>query len=117
MRAFPQFAKRCALVVLLAVAGCGGPTHPIPCVNPAGAAAVGVTAISPALECPSRICLVAARPDAGGGTLAICTASCTVDEDCRSMNPHYCAAGYACATASGFPQKLCLCRDYVDAGS
>jgi len=93
------------------------------------------TASSPALECPSHICLLPgadwetrspAQVAAGvSGTGALCTASCESSGDCVDAeranrdNPadHRCRGGFACMwpmTVGTFAcQKLCVCTDFV----
>ena len=60
---------------------------------------------------------MSARPDAGGGTVALCTVPCTTDGDCASLGPDFCAPGHTCATVANFPHPLCVCRTDRDAGS
>jgi hypothetical protein len=84
------------------------------------------TLSSPALECPSRICLLP-RSDTGNpqGTGPLCTAACETSEDCadgetgpkNDPNDGRCENGFVCmwpTTVSAFRcQKLCVCRDFV----
>lgn len=94
-------------VVAWIVAGCcGGGAIGVPCADSAardGGVAVG----SPALECPSRLCLVTRRD---GGATALCTVECSSDHDCAGMANAYCRDGYACTTVAGFPRAVCACR-------
>jgi hypothetical protein len=89
-----------------------------------GGAAIGTVA-SPALECPSRICIVPGG-DTGNslGTGALCTASCESNDDCEGENgpmgnteDKHCETGFVCmwpTTVGSFAcQKLCVCRDFV----
>ena len=92
------------------------------------------TATSPALECPSHICLLpGADRDARSpaqitsgvsGTGPLCTASCASNLDCvgergKPDNPadHRCRGGFACLwpmTVGALAcQKLCVCTDFV----
>jgi len=93
------------------------------------------TASSPALECPSQICLLpgadkdprspAQRAAMVNGTGPLCTASCASHEDCEdgengdADNPHdkRCRGGFVCMwpmTVGAFAcQKLCVCTDFV----
>lgn len=92
------------------------------CINPSQNAITGTdTQIShPALECPSRLCLLHSRtnsdPDAGvaGQGLATCTAFCGNNSDCPAETTEQCEAGFACAiVAQAGPfccQKMCVCR-------
>ena len=76
---------------------------------------------SPALQCPSRICLL---PAANGNVdtsneSAFCTASCSTDDDCSDVDPGtQCQKGFVCtwATTSGpfCCEKLCVCHDFVN---
>jgi hypothetical protein len=97
-----------------------------------GASGQIATASSPALECPSHICLLPggdkdprspAQKEAGvSGTGPLCTAGCTSNEDCadgeRSTGPadHRCRGGFVCMwpmTVGAFAcQKLCVCTDF-----
>jgi hypothetical protein len=80
---------------------------------------------SPALECPSRLCLLqpanASTGQTGqtqggdGGTFrATCTAECQHDNDCSPETNMYCKEGFACAVATQAGpfccKKLCICR-------
>jgi hypothetical protein len=93
------------------------------------------TASSPALECPSHICLLpgadtdprspAQRTAAVSGTGPLCTAGCESSEDCAdgetgdADNPadKRCRGGFVCMwpmTVGNFAcQKLCVCTDFV----
>jgi hypothetical protein len=93
------------------------------------------TVSSPALECPSHICLLlgaekdprsAAQMAAGvSGTGPLCTALCESNEDCEDgekANENLaadkrCRGGFACAwpTAVGSfaCQRMCVCTDFV----
>jgi hypothetical protein len=87
----------------------------------------GSTAIisSPALECPSRICILPGAEKDPGSTGSLCTATCSSDDDCSdgetvsataTGDPH-CKTGFACmvpTTVGPFCcQKMCVCRDFV----
>lgn len=87
----------------------------------AGAAASSVVA-SPALECPSRTCLQV--PLGTGVTLpegseytSLCTAECTVDEDCDKVPESPCVSGFTCAVPVYVGpfccRKMCMCKDYL----
>jgi hypothetical protein len=83
-----------------------------------------VTLASPALECPSRICLLPGTGNAQG-TGALCTATCDSDADCEDAEvgakgdpaDHRCENGFTCTwptMVGAFAcQKLCVCRDFV----
>jgi hypothetical protein len=94
-----------------------------PCVNPGKQRVEGVQVSSPALECPSRLCLIAstqtdsanAAGTADGGVRATCTARCQHDSDCDAETKAFCKSGFACAVAMSVGpfccEKLCICRD------
>ena len=89
-----------------------------PCVNPGGQPVNGTQLSLPALECPSRLCLI--EPAEMGGSRATCTADCEGDGDCDVETRASCAAGFACAVATTTGpfacRKLCVCRDDLEAG-
>ncbi len=91
------------------------------CINPNRDAPVGTQISSPALECPSRLCLIRANAttaanstDCPGGRCT-CTASCDSDDDCDAETLASCANGFACAVVAATGpfccRKLCVCRD------
>ena len=98
-----------------------------PCVNPGGQPVVSTEVSSPALECPSRICLLQ-PPNAstGGGTQdggsfrAMCPQLCQQDSDCGEETRVYCTAGSVCAiatdTGSFCCKKLCICKSDLVVG-
>lgn len=101
-----------------------------PCVNPGGQAVVGTQVSSPALECPSRLCLLqppnASTGNTGqggdGGTYrATCTAECQHDSDCDPETTAYCKSGFVCAVATQAGpfccKKLCICRSDLVEGT
>lgn len=112
----------------LSVSGCGPSQVGRPCevgTTPLGGSSGQiVTVSSPALECPSRICLLPGA-DNVQGTGALCTASCETDTDCTEAesgpkndpSDHRCENGFACmwpTTVGAFAcQKMCVCRDFV----
>jgi hypothetical protein len=88
----------------------------------AGASGGAITVVSsPALQCPSRICLL---PAAQGSVdvsnePAFCSAPCSTDDDCSDTDPGTkCQKGFVCtwATTSGpfCCEKLCVCHDFVN---
>jgi hypothetical protein len=96
---------------------------------PDGGASGGgfATITSPALECPSRICILPADMH-NAGTLndgALCTYSCSSDSDCSDAetgdmsNPSdtRCKTNFLCVwptTIGPFAcQKLCVCHDFL----
>jgi hypothetical protein len=96
-----------------------------PCVNPGGQAVLGTQVSSPALECPSRLCLL--QPTDGGaqdggaqvsGYRATCTAECENNGDCEAETKAECKNGFVCAVATTTGKfccrKLCVCHDDLD---
>jgi hypothetical protein len=84
------------------------------------------TISSPALECPSRICILPGGDTANTeNTGPLCTASCSSNDDCSDgesgpkgdPNDRHCENGFVCmwpTTVGDFAcQKLCVCRDFV----
>ena len=84
------------------------------------------TITSPALECPSRICLLPAPTRIRKGTgVPLCTAGCESNEDCEDgelgdttdATDKRCKTGFVCmwpTTVGNFCcQKFCVCRDFV----
>jgi len=133
-----QFARGFALVafgvVVLAAGGCDDKHIGRPCqigVPPPDAGSSGgafATITSPALECPSRICLLA--NDVNGDATkykegASCTAPCSTDDDCsdaetgskNDMSDFHCKTNFLCTwptTVGPFAcQKLCVCHDFL----
>ena len=94
-----------------------------PCVNPQRSAVAGTQITSPALECPSRLCLIqppnlssgSTGGDTDGGSRATCTALCGSDGDCSPETDQFCKAGFVCAVAVATGKfccrKMCVCRD------
>jgi hypothetical protein len=123
MRAF----MLCTLVALVAGAGffaCNPNSIGRPCVNPTGVAPLGTQVSSPALECPSRLCLIHPVNNATGqmstdNARSTCTAGCENDDDCDAETQSLCkdAKGvqhnYVCAVATVVGafccKKLCVC--------
>jgi hypothetical protein len=115
----------CALVAGVVAVGffaCNPNSIGRPCVNPAGSAVNGTQVSSPALECPSRLCLIqppgastGTTSGTDGGPRATCTATCGSDDDCSPETTAFCPAGFVCAvatdTGAGFCcRKICVCR-------
>ncbi len=138
----------CALLAVLIGAvlfACNPNSIGRPCVNPGGQAVVGVQLSSPALECPSRLCLIEPAGASGGNVTqatdagafrATCTATCNSDGDCSPETNQYCQdsaghpLGFVCAVASSSGpfccKKVCICKgdlvpgfnlDTVDGGA
>ena len=116
----------CALVAGVVGAGlfaCNPNSIGRPCVNPGGQAVLGTQISSPALECPSRLCLLqppnASTGQTGqgsdGGTFrATCTATCNNDGDCDAETKTLCKEGFNCAVATQAGpfccKKVCICK-------
>jgi hypothetical protein len=114
----------------LSVSGCGPSQVGRPCevgTTPLGGSSGQiVTVSSPALECPSRMCLLAdGNAAVAQGTGALCTAGCESDVDCEDAetgpkndpSDRRCENGFACmwpTSVGAFAcQKMCVCRDFV----
>ena len=100
-----------------------------PCVNPGNQPVKGTQISSPALECPSRLCLIenpsvssgdVSQGNDGGVFRATCTATCNSDGDCTAETKDYCKDGFVCAVAAPTGPfrctKLCICRDDLESG-
>jgi len=123
------FAFAVMVAALASGAGCEDKHIGRPCELGASAADAGSgsTAVitSPALECPSRICLLPGAEQDPGNTSSLCTASCTTDDDCADAEgasatdsaSKLCKKGFFCTwptTVGPFCcQKMCVCRDFV----
>lgn len=84
------------------------------------------TIASPALECPSRICILPPAETANiENTGPLCTASCESNDDCSDgetgpkmdATDRHCENGFVCmwpTTVGDFAcQRMCVCRDFV----
>jgi hypothetical protein len=83
------------------------------------------TITSPALQCPSRICLLPGADKDPKGTTSLCTAGCESNSDCEDgelgprgdTNDRRCETGFVCmypTTVGNFCcQRFCVCRDFV----
>jgi hypothetical protein len=121
------FLVALGVLVLGLGGGCDDKHIGRPCntnVPDAGATGGGISILtSPSLECPSRICLQAApegvtSADEQAKEGAMCTASCSTDDDCSDGDPGtLCKKGFICTwpTTSGdfCCQKMCVCHDFV----
>jgi hypothetical protein len=129
MRAFVL----CALVALVVGAGffaCNPNSIGRPCVNPTNAAPLGTQISSPALECPSRLCLIQPAQTTGmmgetDNARSTCTATCETNDDCDAETRQLCkdssgkTYNYVCAVATQAGpfccKKVCICPlDLVD---
>jgi hypothetical protein len=115
----------CTLVAGVVLAGflaCNPNSIGRPCINPLGSDVRGTQVSSPALECPSRLCLIqktlVGGVDGGERPRATCTAPCNSDGDCSPETDSLCKNGFVCAvaaTAGPFCcRKLCVCRDDLE---
>jgi hypothetical protein len=126
----PRVVTLCALlgvVVGAFLSACNQNAIGRACVNPGGQQVAGTQLSFPALECPSRLCLIepvgAANGnivDVDGGVRATCTARCDHDSDCEAETNDLCGSGFVCAIATDVGdfccQKLCMCRDDLQPG-
>lgn len=110
-----------------AVAGCGGNGIGRKCINATGDGGIKGTALSsPALECPTRLCLLQGDPTTGALTRSTCTVECVTDADCadatttKTMGDGLCASTFACAvvtTVGPFKcKKMCICKTDLKCG-
>jgi hypothetical protein len=121
-----------ALALLALGVGCGPPQHVgRPCeigtTAAGGASGQIATVSSPALECPSRVCLLAGQNAPATGPL--CTAECESTDDCQDGETanagdpadKRCHGGFVCTwptTVGAFAcKKMCVCTDFVTGGS
>jgi hypothetical protein len=83
-----------------------------------------------ALECPSRICLkpIVQTENKNVHTEAFCSAECSKDSDCdgelrdsSNTDDKRCETGFVCGIALEVGalacKKLCLCKDFLEAGT
>jgi hypothetical protein len=113
------------VVVGAALFACNPNSIGRPCVNPGGEAVAGTQVSSPALECPSRLCLITAPGTASGnvtgvdgGFRAACTAECQHDSDCDPETKEQCKSGFSCAVAVETGRfcckKFCICKEDLE---
>jgi hypothetical protein len=89
-------------------------------VDGGSSAAIG----SPALECPSRLCLqvpLEVPPEAlpeGSVHAPLCTAECAIDADCQGAPESPCQTSFTCAipvvVGPFCCTPMCICKDYLD---
>lgn len=111
-----------AAAMALATTACNPNSIGRPCINPNNNLAKDPQISSPALECPSRLCLI--QPPGVDSTTSesrnTCTARCESDDDCDAETKDKCARGFACAvavTVGNFCcEKMCVCRDDLRVG-
>jgi hypothetical protein len=114
----PPRAPAAFIIAVALFAACNPNSIGRPCVNPNDNPPSGTQISSPALECPSRLCLIQAINTPGsdmGNSRNTCTASCSSDSDCEAETKESCAAGFRCAVATEIGpfccEKLCICAD------
>src|SRR6185295_3647114 len=96
------------LVAAAVSTGCNPNSIGRPCINANQNAATGTQIASPALECPSRLCLIQQATDSTQGTSRnTCTASCESDDDCDAETKEYCQSGFRCAVATQVGRFCC----------
>jgi hypothetical protein len=104
-----------AAVLLLLLVGCAPSSVGRPCQDPKGDIVRGTQLSTPALECPSRVCLLSQAVVDGGVPRAYCTAGCDSDGDCAAEGHSQCAGRFRCAVPREVGdlccQKLCVCED------
>lgn len=125
---FGTFARALAGLVLLVASGASTGCNPNsigrPCINPQNSAPSGPQVVSPALECPSRLCLIepttTASAEVMGNSRNTCTAECGSDDDCDAETKDYCSSGFVCAVATQVGsfccKKFCICKDDLQDG-
>lgn len=110
-----------ALVAGLVGAGCNPNSIGRVCIDPTNTSvSSGAKIASPALECPSRLCLIEPSTTSPTGAISTCTAECGSNGDCEAETKASCASGFVCAVATQVGnfccQKLCICRDSLTDG-
>ncbi len=117
-----------ALLGSLLAAGCSNNGIGQKCLDTAGDGGLSGTAISsPALECPTRLCLLFGEGQQV--TRQTCTAPCTTDDDCanatigaKGATDGTCGSRFRCAVAAitgGDAIKcktFCICQDDLKCG-
>lgn len=133
----PALVRASLLAAMLAVLGVIGSTGcedqaiGRPCDVLADAGALQAVFNAQALECPSRICLKPVRQPGvvrPVNTVAYCSAECSKDSDCEGESrdqsngrDRRCETGFVCGVAFEVGplccKKLCLCKDFLEAGT
>jgi hypothetical protein len=140
------FAAWLSALVLVGAASCGSNADPqtedastptdirgtgMACHLDVDAGATQAVYNSQALECPSRICI---KPAGSGNkdtdSVAFCTIECSADSDCdgeprdindSQNNDKRCQTGFVCGVAFEVGplccKKICLCKDFLPAGT
>jgi len=116
------FLAGAMLATAITATGCNPNSIGRICINPQGSAPGGPQVISPALECPSRLCLIepANATSTGGVERKTCTAECETNDDCDPETTEHCATGFVCAVPTQVGnfccKRLCICRDDLTEG-
>jgi hypothetical protein len=118
-------------------AGCVDDQIGRPCNSLGKSPMSGVSFVSPAPDCPTRLCMVTPPPPPASmgstapargttETLSMCTNSCVTDSDCETsgeFTEKTRCAKYVCAVPSVVPgeenfccKKLCVCQDDLIVG-
>lgn len=120
---FQVFAGLALLVAGVLSTGCNPNSIGRPCINPQNSAPSGPQVVSPALECPSRLCLIeksTGTSNVQGNSRNTCTAQCESNDDCDAETTDYCSSGFVCAVATQVGsfccKKFCVCKDDLQDG-
>ncbi len=119
-----------AVFAALGSSGCEDKAIGRPCDVLADAGAEQAVYNAQALECPSRICLkpIVEADNKNVDTGPYCSAECSKDSDCdgesrdgNNDSDHRCKSGFVCGVAFEIGplccKKLCLCKDFLKAGT
>jgi hypothetical protein len=118
-----------AMVIGVGMFACNPNSIGRPCVNPNANQVSGSQFSSPALECPSRLCLIEpssassgnVQTNDGGAFRATCTASCQHDSDCDAETKDFCHEGFVCTVATTVGpfccKKYCVCKGDLVVGT
>ena len=119
------FGALTVAIIALGNAGCEDKAIGRPCDLPVDGGPSQAAYKSPAIECPSHICIKPARATGAIGaddTQALCTAPCSQDSDCSGQtrdkkNPSdkRCSTGFVCMApfAQVCCDRLCVCKDFL----
>lgn len=123
MRFFSFIALLAALATPAFMTACDESGVGEKCVSPSDGGANGTQIISPALDCPQRMCLIV-EGQAGNPARSTCTATCSSNGDCGGKtdknDPTLCPSKFVCAVATVVGdfccRKMCICQDDLTAG-
>ena len=117
-----------SLAGLLTLSACSESHVGRPCsIGTANVDATKTTFNTPALECPSRVCLLPANLGSEKVTGALCTAECSSDDDCSDgekrgsgADDKRCKLGFSCrailpplSTNNLACKPVCVCKDFL----